>query len=69
MIQGRCPTCGKTYQVNSLDDLPSFPFCTPRCRLIDLGRWIDEKHTIAGPSVPQKAQEEQDEPSSESSDD
>lgn len=48
MIQGRCPTCSKTYTIDILDDLPSFPFCSDRCRLIDLGRWIDGVHAIPG---------------------
>ena len=48
MIQGRCPTCSKTYTIDCLDDLPSFPFCTDRCRLIDLGRWIDGVYAIPG---------------------
>jgi endogenous inhibitor of DNA gyrase (YacG/DUF329 family) len=61
MIQGRCPTCSKSYRVKSLSDLPSFPFCSPRCKLVDLGRWIDGKHTIPGPSMPQKAVDEEDE--------
>ena len=26
------------------------PFCSERCRLIDLGRWLDEVHTL--PAVP-----------------
>lgn len=29
-----------------MEDLPSFPFCSERCRLIDLGRWIDEAYAI-----------------------
>lgn len=49
MIQGRCPTCSKPFAVASLDDLPTFPFCSERCRLIDLGRWIDEDYAIPGP--------------------
>lgn len=46
MIRGRCPTCSKAFEVASLDDLPSFPFCSDRCRLIDLGRWIDGTNAI-----------------------
>ena len=46
MIRGRCPTCGRAFEAESLDAWPSFPFCTPRCKLIDLGRWIDEAHSI-----------------------
>ncbi len=48
MIQGRCPTCSKSYEIAALDDLPSFPFCSERCRLIDLGRWADGKYVIPG---------------------
>jgi len=53
MIQGRCPICGKRFEVEKLDDLPSFPFCTDRCRLVDLGRWIDGVYAIPGPSQPE----------------
>lgn len=52
MIQGRCPTCKKTFQTPSIDDLPSFPFCTERCRLVDLGRWLDGAYVIPGEPVP-----------------
>jgi uncharacterized protein len=49
MIQGRCPTCSRAYAIAALPDLPSFPFCSERCRLIDLGRWIDGAYVIPGP--------------------
>ena len=48
--------------------LPSFPFCSDRCRLIDLGRWIDGSNAIPGPHVSQKQQDDQDD-SSEDDDD
>jgi endogenous inhibitor of DNA gyrase (YacG/DUF329 family) len=48
MIRGKCPICSKTYEIARLDDLPTFPFCTERCRLVDLGRWIDGKYAIPG---------------------
>jgi endogenous inhibitor of DNA gyrase (YacG/DUF329 family) len=51
MMEGRCPTCTKTYTIVGLDDLPSFPFCSDRCRLIDLGRWIDGVYAIPGPAT------------------
>jgi uncharacterized protein len=51
MIRGRCPICSKSYTILQLDDLPSFPFCTDRCRLIDLGRWIDGVYAIPGPAA------------------
>jgi endogenous inhibitor of DNA gyrase (YacG/DUF329 family) len=46
MIRGRCPICSKALSAAKLDDLPSFPFCSDRCRLIDLGRWIDGDYAI-----------------------
>jgi endogenous inhibitor of DNA gyrase (YacG/DUF329 family) len=46
MIQARCPICSKQFDVAALDDLPTFPFCSERCRLIDLGRWIDGAYTL-----------------------
>lgn len=30
----------------SLAECPSFPFCSPRCRTIDLGRWLGETYCI-----------------------
>lgn len=55
MIKGKCPTCSKPYAIAKLADLPSFPFCSERCRLIDLGRWIDGKFAIPGDSAPGSA--------------
>jgi len=52
MIRGRCPICSKTFAIASLDDLPSFPFCSDRCRLIDLGRWIDGTYALPADAPP-----------------
>jgi endogenous inhibitor of DNA gyrase (YacG/DUF329 family) len=32
---------------------PQYPFCSPKCRLVDLGRWLGEAY-----SVPAKSDEE-----------
>lgn len=45
-LQLKCPTCSKTVLWN--DDFPHRPFCSDRCRLIDLGEWASENHRIAG---------------------
>ena len=38
-----CPRCQQsTTWLNN----PSRPFCSERCKLIDLGDWADEKHAI-----------------------
>ena len=51
MIKGRCPICKKLYEIEKLGDLPKFPFCSDRCKLIDLGRWIDGAYAIPGNEV------------------
>ena len=44
----RCPICGKQVQ----PDDPFVPFCSDRCRIIDLGNWASEKYVIPMPSDP-----------------
>lgn len=43
--QIRCPTCKKP--VRRAD--PDFPFCSPRCRTIDLGKWASGAYVISSP--------------------
>ena len=45
MIRGTCPICGKAFEIERIDD-SGFPFCSERCKLIDLGRWIDGAYAI-----------------------
>ena len=40
----RCPTCGKTVAY----DGTYFPFCCQRCKLVDLGRWLDGAYRVPG---------------------
>ncbi|WP_111643233.1 DNA gyrase inhibitor YacG [Marinimicrobium alkaliphilum] len=42
----QCPTCKTTVYWRS--DYPYRPFCSERCRLIDLGEWASEGHKIPG---------------------
>jgi len=46
----QCPTCGKDLYWN--DDYPHRPFCSQRCKLIDLGEWANENHKIPGDPLP-----------------
>jgi uncharacterized protein len=46
----RCPTCKKTVELAT--DTPHRPFCSPRCKLVDLGRWLDEDFRISRPLGP-----------------
>lgn len=41
-----CPTCEK--EVIWSPENKFRPFCSQRCRLIDLGEWVSENRTIAG---------------------
>lgn len=45
----KCPTCGK--QVAWSTQNPWRPFCSERCRLIDLGAWADDRYAIPGPDA------------------
>jgi endogenous inhibitor of DNA gyrase (YacG/DUF329 family) len=38
-----CPICKKAL----VETAKAFPFCSERCRLVDLGNWLDEKYVIA----------------------
>lgn len=41
----KCPTCEKQQVYDSSN--PHRPFCSERCRLIDLGAWASEEYSIA----------------------
>jgi endogenous inhibitor of DNA gyrase (YacG/DUF329 family) len=43
MAPVRCPICDKLFEP---DQTEAMPFCSPRCRQIDLGRWLDEKYGL-----------------------
>ncbi|MGI9275941.1 MAG: DNA gyrase inhibitor YacG [Endozoicomonas sp.] len=42
----KCPKCGKSVEWKK-DNLYR-PFCSERCKLIDLGAWASEEHAIPG---------------------
>ncbi len=41
----RCPTCKTLVLLGS----PDVPFCSDRCRLIDLGKWAAGEYRISSP--------------------
>jgi endogenous inhibitor of DNA gyrase (YacG/DUF329 family) len=53
----KCPTCRKT---GPWWDGEFGPFCSKRCRLIDLGAWLGEQHVIASPLRPELLADEPD---------
>ena len=38
-----CPTCSRRFL---LDETETPPFCSERCQMGDLGRWLDERHGL-----------------------
>jgi len=44
-----CPTCKIKHEYNTASDVR--PFCSERCKLIDLGEWASEGHVIEGEQV------------------
>ena len=50
-----CPTCGRKIEWSEAS--PHRPFCSDRCRLIDLGAWLSEQRAVPGEPVdPESAQ-------------
>ncbi len=41
----RCPICKKPVKSNDVE----FPFCSDRCRRIDLGKWASGAYVISSP--------------------
>jgi hypothetical protein len=54
--QARCPTCGKPVDTERERRPHDFPFCSERCRLIDLHKWLSGAYAI--PSEPAAVPEE-----------
>ncbi|HNQ73026.1 MAG TPA: DNA gyrase inhibitor YacG [Verrucomicrobiota bacterium] len=46
----KCPTCRKTgdWFAGTYG-----PFCSQRCQLIDLGKWLEEEHRVSVPATPE----------------
>ncbi len=46
-----CPICRREFRP---EESPALPFCSQRCRLVDLGRWLDERYGL--PVEPEEAE-------------
>jgi len=49
-VKRRCPSCGNIFQAGTGDQF--LPFCSERCKLIDLGDWLNEQHRIPADEDP-----------------
>jgi len=54
-LKVKCPTCRKEVP---WEENPHRPFCSERCRLIDLGAWTQERYRIAGDNVERREDED-----------
>ncbi len=43
-----CPHCGKEHQWDTNNRFR--PFCSERCKMIDLGKWANEEYRVAQPA-------------------
>ncbi len=57
----KCPSCGEATNLTSKNKWR--PFCCERCKLIDLGAWIEETNRIPGSEISPDYSEETDTPS------
>ncbi len=54
----RCPGCRK--EAKPRVENPSFPFCSARCRAVDLGKWFIGSYRVPGPPAPDEKAPPQD---------
>lgn len=40
----RCPICNEDVRPRGKN--PAFPFCSPRCKTVDLGKWLNEDYRV-----------------------
>ena len=45
----KCPTCNKQVE---WENNPFRPFCSERCKLVDLSKWVSEEYRVPGRPVP-----------------
>ena len=55
MNRVQCPICGKQVAIED----PLMPFCSERCKLLDLGNWASEKYVISTPASSTRDDEEE----------
>ncbi|MGB6482555.1 MAG: DNA gyrase inhibitor YacG [Candidatus Acidiferrales bacterium] len=58
----RCPICKKPTDSDKDKD---FPFCSERCRLMDLGNWASEKYKVSEPAMDEDGPEAYEPPASD----
>ena len=52
-VTALCPVCSITISF----DAAEFPFCSDRCRLVDLSKWLNEEYSLPAPVTERDAEE------------
>lgn len=45
----QCPSCDKVIEVELREDAPSRPFCSKRCKMLDLYKWFAGEYRVSDP--------------------
>lgn len=53
-----CPICNKPHTWT--DENKFRPFCSDRCKLIDLGEWADDSRSVPGETIPNESENSDD---------
>lgn len=52
-----CPICDRELAPSSISESPVFPFCSVRCKQIDLLRWCEGKYSVVDRLTPEELAE------------
>lgn len=64
-MKHRCPICKKVVGVSperQSEEAKFFPFCSQRCKFVDLGAWLDDEYKIVSKSSDSSPDASDDEP-------
>lgn len=51
----RCPICGEPVRYVKGKPLPpNFPFCSSRCKMVDLNKWLNEEYVLSRELTPEE---------------
>jgi endogenous inhibitor of DNA gyrase (YacG/DUF329 family) len=55
ILSHQCPVCEREFEPNAENSESLFPFCSDRCRSIDLFRWFNGRYKVVEDIDPQTA--------------
>jgi uncharacterized protein len=60
MKKVQCPICERAMDGQRPKEWPEWPFCSKRCKTIDLGRWLGESYRLETPPKAEDLEEYED---------